>query len=259
MCTGRAPHEANNPLDTLLKVLEQEPVRPSKLNPNLPLDLETICRRALEKNPEHRYASADELAQDLERFLKDEPLADWTTSWQHKVSRWMRSKPVLAAHVFSIIPIIGIVLTTAVISKTDWAYYSRHLATLFLWLVFSLGLQFWEDRRKSLVIHSIWSALDVVIYTVIIAMANSPRSPLLIGYALLIASSGLFAKVRFVVSMTTMVLISHLVLTLLVPEDLAVRPHYVFIQAFGFAVLGAIVAAQVRRIRALSRYYESAE
>ncbi|MEZ6117257.1 MAG: serine/threonine-protein kinase [Pirellulaceae bacterium] len=259
MCTGRAPHAANNPLDTLLKVLEQEPVRPSKLNRQLPAALEQICRRAIEKKPEHRYASAQALAEDLERFLKDEPLASWTPSWQHQISRWLRSKPVLAAHVFSIVPISLIVFVTAWITRTEWTYYSRHLAALFLWLALSLALQWWEDRRKSQLIRSIWSTLDVVIYTVIIAMAHSPRSPLLIGYGLLIASSGLFAKVRFVVSMTIMVVVANLLLVIAVPDDLANRPHYVAIQTIGLAMLGGIIAAQVKRIRALSRYYESAE
>src|SRR5437773_970766 len=64
--TGRSPFLAASPVETLLLVRSEEAVRPRLLNPRIDLDLELICRKCLEKRPEHRYASAGDLADDLQ-------------------------------------------------------------------------------------------------------------------------------------------------------------------------------------------------
>src|SRR2546428_2583753 len=74
LLTGRPPFQAATPLDTVLLVLKSEPVLPRLLAPKLNRDLETICLKCLEKERRRRYQSAQELADDLDRYLKREPI-----------------------------------------------------------------------------------------------------------------------------------------------------------------------------------------
>lgn len=74
MLTGRPPFRAASAVETLLLVLDQEPVRPSLLNPKVNRDLELICLTCLQKQPATRYASAGDLAQDLSAWLDKKPL-----------------------------------------------------------------------------------------------------------------------------------------------------------------------------------------
>src|SRR6185369_1161234 len=74
MITGRPPFLAETVLKTLMRLLHEEPVPPSRVQPGVSSDLETICMKCLQKDPARRYPTALDLADDLRRFQKGEPI-----------------------------------------------------------------------------------------------------------------------------------------------------------------------------------------
>ncbi|MBW3541963.1 MAG: protein kinase, partial [Planctomycetes bacterium] len=96
LVTGRPPFQGPTPLETVMQLRQQEPVPPSRLQPTLPRDLETICMKALQKEPHSRYESAEALAEDLERYLNDEPIVARPIGRMERTWRWCRRNPSLS-------------------------------------------------------------------------------------------------------------------------------------------------------------------
>jgi WD40 repeat protein/predicted Ser/Thr protein kinase len=94
--TGRPPFLGTDWVTTLLQVVRRAPVPPRELQPGTPRDLETICLKCLEKEPARRYATAEDLAGDLNRYLDDQPIRARPVMLPGRLARWARRNPVPA-------------------------------------------------------------------------------------------------------------------------------------------------------------------
>ena len=96
LLTGRPPFQAATAMETMIQVLDQEPVPISQLNASIPRDLETVCLKCLQKDPAKRYASAEALADDLQRYLSDEPIVARPPTRTEQLGRWVRKNRATA-------------------------------------------------------------------------------------------------------------------------------------------------------------------
>jgi len=121
LLTGKAPFVAETPLATLKRVVEEDPVPPSKQNPLVSPDLETICLKCLEKNPERRYPTARALAEELGRFLNHEPITARPASQLRKALSWMVKRPWLITGALALIGGATLVLLAGLVYGL-WEY-----------------------------------------------------------------------------------------------------------------------------------------
>lgn len=96
LMTGRPPFQSPRVMDTLQAVMHQEPVPPSRFNPTVDADLQTICLKCLRKDPFRRYATASNLADDLNRFIRGEPIVARPVSRRERLWKWARRNPTVA-------------------------------------------------------------------------------------------------------------------------------------------------------------------
>ena len=110
MLVGRPPFQGANALETLELVRNQEPVPPTRLQPKLPTDLETICLKALQKDPAKRFPDAAAMAEDLRRFLDGEPIVARPVGTPERLWRWCKRNPRVAGLAAAVV-LMGFAIT----------------------------------------------------------------------------------------------------------------------------------------------------
>jgi serine/threonine protein kinase/predicted Zn-dependent protease len=122
LLTGLPPFRGTTVLDTLKQVQGHEPVPPTRLGLNVPRDVETICLKCLAKEPGKRYASAEELAEDLRRFRTGEPIQARPTPRWERAWKWARRRPAAAA-------LLGVSCAAALSLFLLTLWHNAHLQT----------------------------------------------------------------------------------------------------------------------------------
>jgi len=155
LLTGRPPFKAETPLDTLMQVLDTDPVPPRLLNPKIDGDLETICLKCLEKDAQHRYATAEELGQDLERYLNGDSISARSSNMFDYVTRMLdRSQHDVAFHTWSSMVLVfaAIVFVEHVVvfllsfaGQPSWTVAAARACQFA-----ALGIAFWCNRGRRL-------------------------------------------------------------------------------------------------------------
>jgi WD40 repeat protein/serine/threonine protein kinase len=113
LISGRPPFKGPSVLETLEMVRHAEPTPPSQLQPGCPRDLETICLKCLHKDSSRRYASAADLADDLQRFLKGESVHARPVGSVERLSKWLRRRPAVAASLaLAVVAVLAVVALT---------------------------------------------------------------------------------------------------------------------------------------------------
>ncbi len=110
LLTLRPAYDSSDRMKLIEQIKAQEPSRPRSLDGRIPRDLETIVLKAIDKAPEGRYATAEAMAEDLRRFMADEPIKARQVSTSERYWRWARRNPVIA--------ILGGVLTAVLVAAT---------------------------------------------------------------------------------------------------------------------------------------------
>ncbi len=154
MLTGRPPFQAASPLDTILLVLEQDPVPPRLLNPKADPDLEMVALKCLQKDPEHRYPTAAALADDLEAYRSGRPVSARSTSFRALAGRYLGETPhavllenwgdLWMFHSLALVAFYGLtwwLLRRGVTAR--WPYFAIFTLGLGAWAAF-----FWKLRSR---------------------------------------------------------------------------------------------------------------
>ena len=195
LLAGRPPFRASTVMETLVLVIEGEPLSPRQLNPSVPADLEFICLKCLEKDPARRYASAAALADDLDRHLLGEDIEARLGKSLDGLLRKARREPVLATRMGAL-TILGTFVQLKFFLE-GFHHRTSHLlvtAVLIVWalatVVFQLAL---SKGRRADSIKMAWIAAEVILISTILRIRDNTMSSGVVVYPLLIAAAGLWS------------------------------------------------------------------
>ncbi|WP_169978575.1 serine/threonine-protein kinase [Tautonia rosea] len=258
LLTGRPPFRAKTVLETLVQVLERDPIPPRRIRPEVSQDLEQICLKCLEKEPRRRYATAEELARDLDCVIRGEVVESRDLGPWLRLRRWSRREPKLA------FGLLGLAAISALFGIDAWRTAdqtsSEVMWVMLIMIVWAAAKLIFQrlSRIESLAYLAppAWIVTDVILFTTVIGLVDGVSSSLVIGYPLLIALSGLWSRVSLVWLATSLAMGGYGILALSQSSSLATENHSPGIILTALIVVGVAVAHLVRRLNAFIFFYE---
>jgi serine/threonine protein kinase/WD40 repeat protein len=165
LLAGRPPLSGENELETLQRVVREEPIAPTRLRPRTPRDLETICLKCLHKEPLRRYPSAQALADDLKRFLEGRSILARPVRRSELIVRWCRRNPLAAglagclAAALILITVVSSVMSLQLRSEMRRTRAAERLSLEHLWDSYLTSI---SSGRRSGIEGQRFDTLDLV-------------------------------------------------------------------------------------------------
>ena len=116
---GRPPYRGATAAEVVEQVLQGPPHPPSAIHARVPPALEAVCQRAMARQPAARYATATDLAEDIKRWLADEPVSAWTEPWPRRLQRWVSAHRMLVSTVVASLVVAAVCLGAATVWLTS--------------------------------------------------------------------------------------------------------------------------------------------
>jgi serine/threonine-protein kinase len=248
LVTGRPPFSGETRLLALMNVLEREPVPPRRLRTNVPLPLERICLRCLEKDPARRYPTAAAVAADLEAWLRGDRVAPPRGGPLHRLGRVIRRYPAAGFRVSGILGTLCVVAIRCLVAPETIDFYRPIGAGLALWATCTV-LWEWIGLRRA---TARWTGhafvlTDAMFVTALLVIARAADGPLVAVHPVLVAASGLWLDRRLVRVAAAASLVGYA--ALLGVAGAGVRWHIATIVALLVVCTAAITDFQVGRLR----------
>jgi serine/threonine-protein kinase len=258
LVTGKPPFRAGTDLDTILQVIEQEPTSPRRVNRAVDRNVETMCLKCLEKDPRRRYNSAQELADDLQRYLEGEPIVARPVTFPGRLYRWARRYPALAATLVALLlfytnQLLTYSLLQAPGQTREFHYFVTGLVCV--WGLAAASFQYLALRSGAgaLVIYG-WAGMDVLLFTCLLAGADGPKSAILFGYLLLVAGAALRERIGLIWFVTATCMAAYLFLVAdaywhrpqLAPPPKALLPFLLGLMTMG--LIGHFLLGRLRKL-----------
>ena len=206
LLTGRPPiHGDAGDLAQLIQLTrENDVISPRSLDRRIPIALETICNKCLETDPTRRYRDAAELADDLQRYFDGEPIQAKPLGWTRRLARWARHRPGLSA---TWCALAVFYLFHRVCIGLEWyrdPYFD--FAATAITATAAMTAWFWQSclirTRSAAGVLSAWVTGDIVLLTLLLFVADSANSDLVILYHVIVAASVLRCRPALVVYVT---------------------------------------------------------
>ncbi len=261
LLTGRVPFASNNLLEVLKMLRHDDPIAPRQLNPEIPRDLETICLKCLMKKPVDRYASAQDLADDLTLFLQNEPIRAKPLSLWQCAMKWARQKPFLASCYSVLLGMYGLhlfAMSVLQLPRHQGVFHTILTASTIGLAVFFYGLQkiLASEKWQRLGVYACMGVTVVAVTLIFICDAAALSAPINI-YMYLIMGAALIAPSAHIIWLQTLLsLLGYICLLLFAHWFNPVLQVSVEVAVFfmlNIVITGFLTYLMVRRVNSINK------